>query len=161
MIICGIDPGIAIVGVGIIQKTGNKMVPLYYDSIKTCKTMSVSERLLAIFQTLKGLFEKYDVDTIGIESLFYNKNVKTATAVAQARGVILLCSEMTGCPISEYSPPQIKLAVSGYGKAGKKQVHDMVQRLLNIKTAIRPDDTADALAIAICHGHSYRLQSKV
>lgn len=159
MIICGIDPGIAIVGIGIIQKTGNQLLPLYYGSIQTPKQLSTSARLLAIHHSLQRIFTEHSVDQIGIESLFYNKNAKTAMAVSQARGVILLSAEMTGCPIMEYSPPQIKLAVSGYGKADKQQVHDMVQRLLKIKTPIKPDDVADALAVAICHAHSYRLQS--
>jgi crossover junction endodeoxyribonuclease RuvC len=154
MIILGIDPGIAIVGWGVLEYTASKFKVLGYGSIQTAATMSTEDRLCAVYSELKDIIQKYKPEHMAIEELFWNTNQKTGIRVSEARGVILLCGRMLGLEIHEYTPLQVKQAVVGYGRAEKKQVISMVTLLLGLPKPPKPDDTADALAIAICHGHS-------
>ncbi len=154
MKILGIDPGLAIVGWGVIDHQNMKFRTLAYGSLQTPAKTRTEERLHLIFQGMQSLFEKYRPDAIAVEELFFNTNITTGIRVAEARGVILLAAETAGVPIFEYTPLQVKQAVVGYGRAEKRQVISMVTRLLGLQAPPKPDDTADALAIAICHAHS-------
>ncbi|MBQ9415373.1 MAG: crossover junction endodeoxyribonuclease RuvC [Clostridia bacterium] len=154
MVILGIDPGFALVGWGVVQYERSSFKPILYDSISTPAHTPVEERLEQIYHELSDIIEKTRPDAVAIEELFFNTNITTGIRVAEARGVILLCCRMHGVSIFEYTPSQVKQAVVGYGKAEKKQVIDMVTRILHLPAPPKPDDTADALAIAICHGHS-------
>ena len=153
MIILGIDPGIAIVGWGVLEYSGSKFKVLGYGSIQTPSAMTTEDRLCSIYRELSELIEKYRPECMAIEELFWNTNQKTGIRVSEARGVILLCAKQRGLKISEYTPLQVKQAVVGYGRAEKKQVITMVTMLLALSKPPKPDDTADALAIAICHAH--------
>jgi len=154
MVILGIDPGLAIVGWGVIEYQGSKFRTIAYGSLQTPAGMRTEARLSAIYDGMNELIEKYHPDAVAIEELFFNTNVTTGIRVAEARGVILLAAERAGIPMQEYTPMQVKQAVSGYGKADKRQVITMVTMLLGLAKPPKPDDTADALAIAICHAHS-------
>ena len=154
MIILGIDPGFAIVGVGVIEYKGNKFRVIDYYAVSTKAGLPLEERLRLIYDGIEETIEKYKPDYMAIEELFFNTNTTTAIDVAQARGVIVLAAESCGVPIFEYTPLQVKQSVTGYGKAEKHQVMEMVKNLLSLSEVPKPDDTADALALAICHGHS-------
>lgn len=154
MRILGIDPGLAIVGWGVIDYEKSKFRTVAYGSLQTPAGIPTERRLAMIYDGMKQLIEKYSPEVMSIEELFFSTNVTTGIRVAEARGVLLLAAEQAGIPMHEYSPPQIKQAVVGYGKAEKKQVIAMVTTLLGLKEPPKPDDTADALAIAICHAHS-------
>jgi crossover junction endodeoxyribonuclease RuvC len=154
MIILGIDPGIAIVGYGIIECRGNHYKVIDYGAITTDSNMIFPDRLKLVYDQLTGIIEKYNPDDLAIEELFYNKNARTVIKVGQARGVEILAAINKGIPIYEYTPLQIKQAVVGYGRAEKHQVQEMVKMLLNLKEIPKPDDVADALAVAITHGSS-------
>ena len=154
MRILGIDPGFAIVGWGVIDYNGSQFKVVGYGSIQTPPTMRPEERLKAIYDELSALIDKFSPDQMAVEELFFNTNQTTGIKVAQARGVILLCAEQKGVKISEYTPLQVKQSVTGYGRADKKQVITMVTMLLGLGKPPKPDDTADALAIAVCHAHS-------
>ena len=155
MIILGIDPGYAIVGYGVLEYKGNKFKVLDYGAITTDASMDMFERFKSIYDDLNQIIETYNPEFMAIEELFFNSNQKTAINVAQARGVLLLSALNHGVHIFEYTPLQVKQAVAGYGRADKHQIQQMVKLLLNLEKVPKPDDTADALAIAICHGHSY------
>lgn len=150
-IILGIDPGIADTGFGLLKKDekGN-LVCLDYGSIKTEAKIDMPERLESLSKELTGIIKKYQPDLISVEQLFFCKNVKTALVVGQARGVILLTARQNKVKVNEFTPLQIKQAVSTYGQASKSQVQKMVKLLLNLKEIPKPDDAADALAVAIC-----------
>ena len=150
----GIDPGLAIVGWGIIEYSGSKFSTLGYGSIQTPSTMKTEERLVAIFDEMNQLIKTYKPDCMAVEELFWNTNQTTGIRVSEARGVILLSAARFGLPIYEYTPLQVKQAVVGYGRAEKKQVISMVTMFLKLEKPPKPDDTADALAIAVCHAHS-------
>ncbi|PAB60885.1 crossover junction endodeoxyribonuclease RuvC [Anaeromicrobium sediminis] len=154
MRILGIDPGIAIVGYGIIDYVGNKFKTVDYGAITTDSKMKTSKRLKVIYDSLQELIQVHKPDVIAIEELFFNKNVKTALIVGHARGVCILAGENFNLNIFEYTPLQVKQGIVGYGRAEKKQVQIMVKTLLNLKSVPKPDDVADALAVAICHAHS-------
>lgn len=158
MIILGIDPGYAIVGYGIIEFKCGKYTPIHYGAIFTNAGDEFPKRLEIIFNELSEVIDKYKPDVASIEKLYFQNNHKTAIDVAQARGVTLLAIKKFEIPIYEYTPLQIKTTVTGYGKAQKPQVMMMVQRLLKLKEIPKPDDTADALAIAICHANSLGYQ---
>ena len=160
MIILGIDPGYAIVGIGVIEFVGNKFKPLEYNAITTPAGMPVPERLQAIYQGIEHFINKYKPDAVAIEELFFNSNQKTAIMVAQARGVIIVAAKNKGVPLYEYTPLQIKQAVTGYGRADKKQIQNMVKMILNLNAIPKPDDAADGLAVAICHAHSAHINEK-
>ncbi|MDI3496019.1 MAG: crossover junction endodeoxyribonuclease RuvC [Patescibacteria group bacterium] len=149
-IILGIDPGIADTGYGVIENTAGKLKCLVYGSIKTEAKEELSARLIILHQELEKIIVRYKPQVVAIEKLFFNKNVKTALIVGQARGVVMLTISRHHLPICEFTPSQIKQAVSSYGQADKKQVQKMVKLILNLKEIPRPDDAADALAAAIC-----------
>ncbi|MBQ4066868.1 MAG: crossover junction endodeoxyribonuclease RuvC [Clostridia bacterium] len=153
MIILGIDPGIAIVGWGVLRYENGRFTPLAYGSIQTKAGQKAEDRLSQVYDGLCSIIEKYHPDVMSIEELFWNTNQKTGIVVAEARGVILLAARRANIPIFEYTPLQVKQAIVGYGRAEKKQVIMMVTTFLGLKEPPKPDDTADALAIAICHGH--------
>lgn len=154
MRVLGIDPGLATMGYGIIDVTGNRLTAVEYGTIETGSKTDYPERLFQLHVELKKIIEAAKPDEVAMEELFFNKNITTAISVAQARGVeILTCMEM-GLPIYEYTPLQIKQAVVGYGRAEKHQVQEMVKMFLNLKAIPKPDDAADGLAIAITHIHS-------
>jgi len=154
--ILGIDPGYAIVGFGILDYNGVDFRPVEYGAVLTEAGTPFPERLRAIHEDIEFIFEKFKPDCMAIERLYFTSNQKTAIDVAQARGVTVLSAAKRGISVSEYTPLQVKMAVVGYGKAEKKQVMEMTQRLLGLAQIPKPDDAADALAIAICHGHSTR-----
>ena len=155
MIILGIDPGYAITGYGIIEYVGNKFKVINYGAILTKSDMVFSERLLIIFEKIDCLLKEYNIDFLAVEQLFFNTNTKTAIKVGHARGVVLLCGSLNQKRVFEYTPLQVKQAVCGYGRAQKKQVQQMIKVLLKLDKIPKPDDVADALAVAICHAHSY------
>ena len=154
MVILGIDPGLAIVGWGVVECQRGRFRTLGYGSIQTPAGMRTEERLLKIYQDLTRIIEHFKPDEMAVEELFFTNNITTGIRVAEARGIILLCAEQNGVKMAEYTPMQVKQAVVGYGKAEKKQVIAMVTSILKLQAPPKPDDTADALAIAICHGHS-------
>ncbi len=154
MRILGIDPGYAILGYGIVEMKGNKFQVCGYGAITTEASMEMTDRLKCIYNSLTEIIAEYEPDVASIEELFFNTNTKTAIMVGQARGVAILACANSGMEIDEYTPLQIKQAIVGYGRAEKKQVQNMVKTILNLKEVPKPDDTADALAAAICHGHS-------
>ena len=153
MIILGIDPGTAITGYGVVEYLGNHYKLVEYGTISSAKTEKPAARLNKIYNGIKQLIDIYKPDYVAVEELFFNKNVKTALQVGQARGVVLLAAQRKEVAIYEYTPLQVKQAVVGYGRAEKKQVQFMIKALLNLPEIPRPDDAADALAIAICHGN--------
>lgn len=150
MIILGVDPGTATLGYGIIDARKNKLTPLGYGCITTPKNISSSARLKSLFDKLIDLIKKYEPQIMAVEELFFFKNAKTVITVAQARGMALLAAENKQINVYEFTPLQVKQAVSGYGKAEKHQVQKMVKAILQLNEVPRPDDAADALAIAIC-----------
>ena len=154
MVILGIDPGVATIGFGLIRAERGKNTLLQYGVITTPPGIPLSERLLQISNDMEQLIETFRPDEMAVEELFFSKNITTGIAGAHGRGVILLAAEKLGIPVFEYTPMQVKQSVVGYGKAEKKQVMLMTQRLLNMKDIPKPDDAADALAIAICHSRA-------
>ncbi len=157
--IMGIDPGIAIVGVGIVDKEGNAYKPVYYDAVTTPAHTPLENRIMDIYDRITALIDEYRPDAMSVEELFFKNNAKTAFAVGQARGVIVLAAVKSGIPIYEYTPLQVKQALTGYGRADKKQIQQMMKIMLGLSAVPKPDDVADALAIAVCHGNSYRFNS--
>lgn len=149
-IVLGIDPGIADTGYGFIEVKGNCLKCLAYGSIKTKVQDSLSQRLKNLYQDLSLLIEKYKPNEAAVEQLFFNKNVRTALIVGQARGVSLLALSQKNLPIYDFTPAQVKQSVAAYGGASKQQVQKMVKLILSLKTIPKPDDAADALAVAIC-----------
>lgn len=154
MRILGIDPGIAIVGFGLIESNRSSVRMLQYGAVTTEAGLPLATRLVQIENDMTALIAQLKPDEIAVEELFFSKNITTGIAVAHGRGVILCTAERLGVPIFEYTPMQVKQAVAGYGLADKKQVMDMTKRLLKLKAVPKPDDAADALAIAICHARS-------
>ena len=154
MRILGIDPGVAIVGFGLIESDRGTLRMLQYGAITTPAGLPLAARLAQINRDIEELIGTFRPDEISVEELFFSKNITTGIAVAHARGVILCAAEKKKIPIYEYTPMQVKQAVAGYGLADKKQVMDMTRRLLKLKAVPRPDDAADALAIALCHARS-------
>ena len=161
MRILGIDPGYAIMGWGIIDKKGSSFVPVAYGSIETEKETPMPERLKHLYDSLMEIIAEYEPEEVGIEELYFNNNAKTAIFVGQARGVALLACTNSGVDIFEYTPLQIKTAMTGFGRAEKKQIQAMVKKILNLDSVPKPDDTADALAAAICHGYSGEVKKKL
>jgi crossover junction endodeoxyribonuclease RuvC len=160
MITLGIDPGTATTGYGIIKKDSGSLKCLDYGVILTSKDIPFGERLLLIYKQVKEIIKKYNPDRIAVEDLYFFKNEKTAFKVGQARGVVMLAIEESGKKPFEPTPLQVKQAVSGYGKAEKAQVQKMVQLILNLKDIPKPDDAADALAIAIYCANSMKIEGK-
>ncbi|NLG52931.1 MAG: crossover junction endodeoxyribonuclease RuvC [Clostridiales bacterium] len=154
MVVLGIDPGYAIVGYGLIRYENNRLTPLQYGVIRTHAKLPIEDRLHEIFTDLTKLIDAYKPDAMAVEKLYFNTNEKTAIDVSQARGIIVLTGKIAGVPFAEYTPLQVKMSVAGYGKADKVQVTEMTRRLLGLRKVPKPDDAADALAIAICHAHT-------
>lgn len=161
MIILGIDPGYAIVGFGVIRKEGAKLTPIQYGSIQTKAGLDTGPRLMKIYDATKQIIEEYKPNEMALEKLYFNRNVTTALTVGQARGVLMLAGVEAGLPILEYTPLQVKQATVGYGKAEKVQIQEMVKVLLRLKEVPKPDDVADALAIAITHAHSSSFAQRI
>ena len=159
MLVLGIDPGTAICGFGFVEAQGNHLKGREHGAITTSSKARPEDRLARIFDEVENLIKEKKPDVLGIEQLFFNRNVTTAIPVGQARGVVLLAAAKNDLPIIEQTPLQVKQAVTGYGKATKEQVIYMVTKLLNLKAAPKPDDTADALAVAIAA--AYVAQSPV
>jgi crossover junction endodeoxyribonuclease RuvC len=158
MIILGVDPGIATVGFGVVELVGNKYRVLDYGAILTPSDQLFPHRLRAVYNQLNDIIKRYRPDDLAIEELFFNKNVKTAIKVGHARGVEILAAVNHDIEVYEYTPLQVKQAVVGYGRAEKRQVQEMVKILLNLDKIPKPDDVADALAVAICHGSSLKFK---
>ncbi len=154
MRILGIDPGYAIVGYGIVDYDGYRFSTVGYGAITTNAGTPFCERLKSIYDDMLTVIERYKPDSLSVEKLYFNTNTTTAIDVAQARGVILLAAENKSVKVYEYTPLQVKSSITGYGKAEKRQVMEMVKSFLNLEKIPKPDDTADALALAICHGHN-------
>lgn len=159
MIILGIDPGFAITGYGMIKYEGNKFSVIEYGAVTTEANVPLPERLLTLYRGLERIISIHKPDAIAVEELFFNKNIKTALNVGHGRGIALLAGAMQNIEVFEYTPLQVKQAVAGYGRAEKQQIQQMVKILLNLPTIPKPDDVADALAVAICHAHSYKMNS--
>lgn len=155
MRILGVDPGFAIVGVGVVDYEGNRFRTVDYGAITTNAGEEMPDRLKKLYDELCGIIDRTKPDVMAIEELFFNSNQKTAIGVAQARGVLLLAARSKDIPIFEYTPLQVKQAVVGYGRAEKGQVQQMIKAILCLEKIPKPDDTADALALAVCHAHSY------
>lgn len=151
LIILGIDPGYAIVGWGLVEYKNNTFRPIRYGAVTTDADMDFNHRLKVIYDDLSKIIKSYEPDAMAIEKLYFTTNQKTAIMVAEARGVIILSAEKVNLPVFEYTPLQVKTAVTGYGKAKKLQVMEMTRRLLKLSEVPKPDDTADALAIALTH----------
>ena len=154
MRVLGIDPGYAICGYGLLDANGHQAAAVAFGALTTPAHTRFEDRLNEVYNDVRQLLADFAPDVMAIETLFFNSNQKTAVAVAEARGVILLAAHQAGVPIYEYSPLQVKNSIVGYGKAIKHQVQEMTRRLLKLREAPKPDDAADALAIALCHAHS-------
>ncbi|MEN1759221.1 crossover junction endodeoxyribonuclease RuvC [Anoxynatronum sibiricum] len=154
MIIMGIDPGLAITGFGLVHFEQNHFQVIQYGVIRTESKQSLPDRLLQIHQGIQTLIKQYKPEAVAVEELFFNTNAKSALLVGQARGVVVVTAAAASLPVYEYTPLQVKQGIAGYGRAEKKQVQHMTKTLLNLKEIPRPDDAADALAIAVCHAHT-------
>ncbi|MDO8682388.1 MAG: crossover junction endodeoxyribonuclease RuvC [Armatimonadota bacterium] len=159
MIILGIDPGTAITGYGVLNKIGDRLETLAYGAVLTSSKTPAPERLKSIYEQLDKIIETYRPETLVIERLFFAKNERTALAVGRASGVVLLLAAQRGLQTVEYTPLEVKMAVVGYGRADKKQVQFMIQKILGLPEQPKPDDVADALALAVCHAHSVKMKS--
>jgi len=157
MLVLGIDPGTAITGYGLVEGEGDDLTLVAYGAITTSSDWPLPERLQRIYQELTALIEDQQPTAVAVEELFFSKNVRTALSVGQARGVALLAAANAGLPIHEYTPLEVKQAITGYGRATKDQVQRMVRMLLALDSVPQPDDAADAIAVAICHIHSAKL----
>ncbi len=151
MKILGIDPGTATTGFGLIEKSGSKLAKIDAGVVSTPKTEQMQNRLKMLYDDLSQLVKTHQPDYIAVEKLFFTKNITTAMSVSQARGIVLLVAAQNKIELAEYTPLQVKMSVTGYGQAEKKQVQEMVKKILKLSVIPKPDDAADALAIAICH----------
>jgi crossover junction endodeoxyribonuclease RuvC len=157
MRVLGIDPGTAITGYGVVEETAGELKMVTFGAIRTPAKQPLSTRLQAIYRGVRNLVKEWEPSSAAVEELFFSSNVRTAMSVGQARGVTLLALADAGLPIAEYTPLTVKQAVTGYGSADKAQIQEMVRLLLELAQPPKPDDAADALAVAICHLHSARL----
>ena len=156
MLILGIDPGTAIMGYGLVDNPDDVLALVEYGTITTTPDQPMPQRLRSIFRQLSSILTRFHPDALAVEELFFSRNVTTALAVGQARGIVLLAAAEADIPVFEYKPQAVKQAIVGYGRADKSQVQQMVRMLLNLDQIPRPDDAADAIAIAVCHHHSAR-----
>lgn len=159
MLTLGIDPGYAIIGWGLVDYSGARLTPVAFGAVTTEAGVDFPKRLLKISASIGEILDKFRPQAVAIEKLYFNSNTTTAIDVAQARGVIVTEAARRNIDIFEYTPLQVKQSVVGYGRAEKKQVMEMTRQLLKLQSVPKPDDTADALAIAICHSHSFHSQS--
>lgn len=155
MFIMGVDPGTAITGYGLVRYNGSRYSLVECGCIRTSPDLPMSARLQTIYRELVGIIRRYQPEQFALEELFFSKNARTALAVGHARGVAMLAASSSDLPVFEYTPLQVKQAVTGYGRAAKEQVQYMVKTILALQEAPAPDDVADALAVAICHGQLY------
>jgi crossover junction endodeoxyribonuclease RuvC len=157
MMVIGIDPGLARLGYGVIEVVNGDIRPVCFGCIETSgKTLSPSGRLLKIYTEVEVLLDKYKPGHLSLEKLFFQKNISSAMAVSEVRGTILLAAEQRNIPVTEYTPNQVKQAITGSGRADKRQMQEMIMRLLGLEEIPKPDDAADALSIALCHIHIMR-----
>ena len=161
MRIIGIDPGYAIVGYGVLEYASGKFKTIDYGAIRTAADKSFDQRLFEIYTDLGTILDEYNPQLMALERIFFTTNQKTAIDVAQARGAIMLSAASRGIKIAEYTPLQVKSAVTGYGKAVKKQIQEMTARILSLDAIPKPDDVADALAVAICGAHSFQITNNI
>ncbi len=154
MVILGIDPGYALIGYGVVMYNSGHFKTVNFGAITTSPSLSFPQRLEVIYRDINQLINEFKPDALSIEKLYFNTNTTTAIDVAQARGTILLAAQMNGVPVFEYTPLQVKSAVTGFGRAEKHQVMEMTKSLLGLSKVPKPDDTADALALAICHANT-------
>jgi crossover junction endodeoxyribonuclease RuvC len=161
MLVLGIDPGTATTGWGLVRQEGETLTLVDYGTVSTSADAALPQRLQTIYRELGEIFARHRPAAVAVEKLFFNKNARTAMAVGQARGVALLAVADAGLPLHEYTPLEVKLSVCGYGRGSKEQVQKLVQLLLGLDFVPKPDDAADALAVAICHLHSSRLEALV
>jgi len=159
MRVLGIDPGTATTGYGVVEESGEGLRALAYGVVTTPPDLPLPQRLQAIYRELRRLVREWQPDAAAVEELYFNVNVRTAMSVGQARGVALLAMADEGLTVAEYGPGEVKQALTGYGGAEKRQMQEMVRMLLGLPSIPRPDDAADALAVAICHLHSVRLRA--
>lgn len=159
MLVLGIDPGTATTGYGLVKYEAGRYIMIDYGTISTKASMEMASRLCEINKELNDLLTRYSPDVVAVEQLYYQKNSKTVITVAQGRGVILMTAANQGIEVAEYTPLQVKQSVVGYGRADKNQVQFMVQKILKLNKPPKPDDAADALAVAICHINSHKLRS--
>jgi len=160
-IILGIDPGTATMGWGVVRQEGNRLSYVQHGAIVTPSKWEMPRRLGRLFEGITELIKGYRPETVAVEELFFNTNVTTAITVGQARGVALLAAYKAGVAVAEYTPLQVKQAITSYGRAEKRQMQEMVKTLLNLREVPKPDDAADGLAIAVCHAFSSRMGGKV
>ena len=160
MRVLGIDPGTAICGYGVIDSVGSRLLPVTYGAILTTPDQTTAQRLEILYNELTRILKETQPDKVGVEELFFNRNVTTAISVGQARGVALLTAANRGIQITEFTPMQIKQAIVGYGKADKHQIQEMVRMILHQEKIIRPDDAADAVAVAITHANTGMLREQ-
>ena len=158
MLVLGLDPGLAVMGYGLVEGDGDRLEAITYGVVRTEAKTPLVQRLVRLHDALTELIAKHRPDVAAVEELFFSANARTAMGVGQARGVAILTVAQAGLSVVEYTPMQVKQAVTGYGGADKAQVQEMVRLLLQLAETPRPDDAADALAICICHQHSARLQ---
>lgn len=156
MIVLGVDPGTAATGYGLVERRGATLRAIDYGILETPAAWPMPQRLLAIHAAIEELIAAHRPDLVAVERIFFNRNAQSAFAVGQARGAVLLAAAQQGIAVHEYGPHEIKIAVTGYGRAGKEQVQRMVQVVLGMESLPRPDDAADALAVAICLAHAQR-----
>jgi crossover junction endodeoxyribonuclease RuvC len=157
MIVIGIDPGLARMGYGVLEVTGEEIRAVCYGCLETSgRDLRASERILKIYTDVGTLFEKYQPAYLSLEKLFFTRNISSAMGVSEVRGVILLAAEQRNIPVAEYTPNQVKQAITGSGRADKRQMQEMIKRLLRLREIPTPDDAADALSIALCHIHIMR-----
>ena len=161
MRVLGIDPGYAIVGWGVVEYISNRFAPIGYGAVITEKDTPFEQRLVEIYESVFDICKRYQPEALSIEKLYYQHNQTTVIGVAEARGVILLAAAQCGVPIYEYTPMQVKQAITGYGKAVKKQIQEMTRIMLHLESVPKPDDTADALGMAIAHCHCSRFHIKL
>ena len=157
MTILGIDPGIARLGFGLVVKKAGRVNSLLYGCMETSKDEDEEQRLRILFEKTSRLIKKYKPEAVVLEKIFFSQNVKTALTVGQARGIVMLSGAMFNLPIFSYTPLEVKLAITGYGRADKKQIQKMIQSILNLKKLPQPDDAADALGIAVTHCFTHKL----
>lgn len=161
MKILGIDPGYGITGFGLIEIIGNRHRAISYDAIHTSANTPMPERLLSLYESLEKIIVEKQPDRVAVEELFFNKNVSTAILAGQGRGMALLAAAKYKVPVYEYTPLQVKQAVTGYGRADKAQIQQMVKILLNLPSIPKPDDVSDALAVAICHAQFAQIEERL
>jgi crossover junction endodeoxyribonuclease RuvC len=159
--VLGIDPGTALLGYGIVHEQGGRREAVAFGVLRTGPEVPAAQRLLQLHQGIADLLAAHQPDVVAVEELFFSRNVTSALAVGQARGVVLLAAAQAGLPVAEYKPAQVKQAVAGYGKAEKPQVQQMVRMSLGLTAVPKPDDTADALAVALCCLQSWRMERRM